>query len=66
VTVDLQPAEISLKDFAGRLRRSMPPLIGYIANGRFKLDLRTIFPGQDTDLIRLVREATAQSALGSN
>jgi hypothetical protein len=65
VTVDLQPAEISLKDFAGRLRRSMPPLIGAYRERALQIDLRTIFLWQDTDLIRLVREATAQSALGS-
>ena len=27
-----------------------PPLIGYVAGGYFKLDLRTIFPQQD-DLV---------------
>ncbi len=59
VTVDLQPANIHLKDFAARLRQSAPPLIGYVANGRFKLDLRTIFPHQDAAVIRIVREAAA-------
>jgi L-seryl-tRNA(Ser) seleniumtransferase len=36
---------------ATRLRRGTPPVIGYIAGGRFKLDLRTIFPHQDELLV---------------
>jgi hypothetical protein len=50
VAVELQPMELSLKDFAAQLRQSSPPLIGYVANGRFKFDLRTIFPHQDADV----------------
>ena len=37
-------------DFAARLRSGTPPIVGYVANGKFKLDLRTIFPEQD-DLV---------------
>src|SRR5205814_1067405 len=47
VTVDIVPGNCSLADFAARLRNSSPPVIGYIASERFKLDLRTIFPQQD-------------------
>jgi hypothetical protein len=32
-------------------------VIGYIANDRFKLDLRTIFPQQDDIVIRAIRAA---------
>ncbi len=34
-------------ELAERLRRGDPPVIGYIARGKFRLDLRTIFPTQD-------------------
>ncbi len=55
VTIDLLPDAISLAEFAARLRGGKPPLIGYIAGGRFKLDLRTIFPRQDEEVVRAIR-----------
>ena len=57
ITLDLAPKEISLDDFAGRLRRGSPPIIGYIAGGKFKMDLRTIFPQQDAQLVSALRSA---------
>ena len=54
-TVDLRPPDLSLAGFADRLRHGDPPVIGYIASGRFKIDLRTVFPFQDEDLIRVLR-----------
>ena len=51
VTLDLLPEKISLDDFAMRLRHGSPPVAGYIASGKFKLDLRTIFPRQDAQLV---------------
>lgn len=41
----------SADDFARRLRRGKPPVIGYRAGGKFKLDLRTVLPAQDDFLI---------------
>jgi L-seryl-tRNA(Ser) seleniumtransferase len=57
VTIDLIPAESSLAEFAASLRASNPPVIGYIADNRFKLDLRTIFPEQDESVINAARLA---------
>jgi L-seryl-tRNA(Ser) seleniumtransferase len=57
VTIDIVPKKCSLADFAARLRASNPPLIGYIANARFKLDLRTIFPYQDDLVVEAIRAA---------
>jgi L-seryl-tRNA(Ser) seleniumtransferase len=57
VTVDIVPANSSLAQFAASLRASNPPVIGYVADQRFKLDLRTIFPQQDHLVINAVREA---------
>jgi L-seryl-tRNA(Ser) seleniumtransferase len=58
VTVDLVPKQISVEDFTTRLRRGSPPVIGYIAGGKFKLDLRTIFPRQDAQVVGALRSAT--------
>jgi L-seryl-tRNA(Ser) seleniumtransferase len=57
VTIDFIPGDSSLAEFAVSLRASNPPVIGYIENKRFKLDLRTIFPQQDKSVISAVREA---------
>jgi L-seryl-tRNA(Ser) seleniumtransferase len=57
VTIDFLPTDWSLIEFAASLRASNPPVIGYIADDRFKLDLRTIFPQQDDSVISAVRAA---------
>jgi len=57
VTIDIIPKNQSLADFAATLRASNPPVIGYIADGRFKLDLRTIFPQQDDLIIQAISAA---------
>jgi len=54
ITIEIVPSNCSVVAFAGRLRRSTPPLIGYIANDRFKLNLRTIFPQQDGLVIQAI------------
>jgi L-seryl-tRNA(Ser) seleniumtransferase len=59
VTVDLLPADIPLPDFAARLRAATPPVLGYVSGGRFKIDLRTVFPRQDGDLLNTVRTVAA-------
>jgi L-seryl-tRNA(Ser) seleniumtransferase len=57
VTIDILPRDASLAEFAASLRASNPPVIGYIAENQFKLDLRTIFPQQDERVITAVRSA---------
>jgi L-seryl-tRNA(Ser) seleniumtransferase len=57
VTIDFLPRDRSLAEFAASLRESNPPVIGYIADNRFKLDLRTIFPQQDQSVINAARAA---------
>jgi len=57
VTIDFLPKHSSLAEFAASLRASNPPVIGYIADNRFKLDLRTIFPQQDDSVINAARAA---------
>ena len=60
VTIDIIPRNSSLAEFAATLRASDPPVIGYIADDRFKLDLRTIFPDQDDLVIKAIRAACAE------
>ncbi|MGI8602111.1 MAG: L-seryl-tRNA(Sec) selenium transferase [Verrucomicrobiales bacterium] len=50
VTLEIQPDGTSVDDFAARLRLSRPPVIGYVSDGVFKIDLRTVFPWQDEAL----------------
>ena len=44
-------------ELARALRDGDPPVIGRILGDRLALDLRTVLPGQDEDLVRRVREA---------
>jgi L-seryl-tRNA(Ser) seleniumtransferase len=62
VTIDILPDNCSVQDFANALRRSIPPVIGYVANERFKLDLRTIFPHQDDAVVDAIRTACAATS----
>jgi L-seryl-tRNA(Ser) seleniumtransferase len=57
VTIDVLPENYSVAEFATKLRALNPPIIGYIANERFKLDLRTIFPQQDELVVEAIRAA---------
>jgi len=57
VTLDLLPREGRLAGFAARLRVGHPPVIGYLGGGRFKLDLRTVFPDQDAEVVRALQAA---------
>jgi L-seryl-tRNA(Ser) seleniumtransferase len=46
------------QDLAVRLRSHTPPVVGYIERGQFKLDLRTVFPDQDAEIVAGLRAAT--------
>jgi L-seryl-tRNA(Ser) seleniumtransferase len=59
VLLALQPQGMALEEFSTRLRKGTAPVIGYIAQNRFNLDLRTIFARQDALLIGAVRQALA-------
>jgi len=60
VTIDFLRTDWSLIELAASLRASNPPVIGYIADDRFKLDLRTIFPEQDDIVISAIRAACSK------
>ena len=61
VTLDLWPARLGLPEFAKRLRTRATPIIGYLSGGRFKLDLRTIFPRQDEEVVRSIRSIVTEA-----
>ena len=62
VTIEMAPKNCSPVEFAARLRKSAPPLIGYIANNRFKIDLRTVFRQQDDAVVEAIRGACSERA----
>ena len=57
ITIDILPEHSSLEDFSRILRSSTPPVIGYVNDRRFKLDLRTIFAHQDDLVVDAIRTA---------
>jgi L-seryl-tRNA(Ser) seleniumtransferase len=59
VTLDLTHATLASQDLVGRLREQPVPVIGYIVRGTVKLDLRTIFPRQDGDVVNALRAVSA-------
>ena len=61
ISIDIQPENCSVHEFAARLRNQTPPVVGYIANRSFKLDLRTIFPHQDDVVVDAIRSACTAS-----
>jgi len=59
LTIDLAHRTLKPQEMAARLREQTTPLIGYITRGTLKLDLRTIFPRQDRDVVGAIRAASA-------
>ena len=57
VTIKIVPGNCSPLEFASRLRSATPPVIGYVANDCFRLDVRTIFPEQDDLVVAAIRAA---------
>lgn len=53
--------EISAQEFAARLRRGDPPVVGRIAADRLLLDLRTVSPGEERLLLMAVVRAARRS-----
>ncbi|HXF70851.1 MAG TPA: L-seryl-tRNA(Sec) selenium transferase [Thermoflexus sp.] len=51
---------------AGALRRAHPPIIARIQEGAVWLDVRTVLPDQEADLLRGIRQAWAATNAGAN
>ena len=61
VTIEILPKNCSPAEFAVRLRSATPPIVGYISNDRLKLDMRTIFPHQDSLVVSAIRSACTET-----
>lgn len=59
VTLELAHHTLKPQEIASRLREQTLPVVGYIARDKLKLDLRTIFPRQDAELIRAIRAVSS-------
>jgi L-seryl-tRNA(Ser) seleniumtransferase len=57
-TVDISHNTLRPQELAARLRSHTPPVVGYIQRGQLKLDLRTVFPDQDAEIVAALRAAT--------
>jgi L-seryl-tRNA(Ser) seleniumtransferase len=55
ITLDLAHRTLKPQELASRLREQPVPVIGYVARNTLKLDLRTIFPRQDADVLTALR-----------
>jgi L-seryl-tRNA(Ser) seleniumtransferase len=59
VTLDLTHRTLKPQEMAARLRERALPVVGYLARGVLKLDLRTIFPRQDDEVADALRALSA-------
>ena len=59
MTIDVRHPTLGAQALAARLREQPEPVIGYVGRGSVKLDLRTIFPHQDADVIRALLAVSA-------
>ncbi|HUM02345.1 MAG TPA: L-seryl-tRNA(Sec) selenium transferase [Thermoanaerobaculia bacterium] len=55
--VALAHARVNADDLAASLRRRPVPVVGRIASGRLLLDLRTVEPGEEPEILSALREA---------
>ncbi|MDF2377378.1 MAG: L-seryl-tRNA(Sec) selenium transferase [Verrucomicrobiales bacterium] len=51
LALDFKPLTMSLPKLAKKLRERELPVMGYVAEDRFRIDLRTVFPEQDRKVI---------------
>ncbi len=52
LALDLKPSSMSVAKMAALLRKRELPIMGYVAEDRFRIDLRTVFPGQDPEVVK--------------
>lgn len=56
ICLAINAAQTELDPMAAAFRGGKPPVIGFIREGKFQIDLRTVFPEQDTTLARIISE----------
>jgi L-seryl-tRNA(Ser) seleniumtransferase len=57
VVLEIEAADLSDDELARRLRAQTPAVMGRLREGKLVLDLRTVFPEQDSLLIEAIRQA---------
>jgi L-seryl-tRNA(Ser) seleniumtransferase len=57
VTLDIVPHAMKPHELARRLRAARVPVLGYLDKDRFRLDLRTIFPAQEPEVVAALQAA---------
>lgn len=62
VAIAIRPAAMCAKELAGRLRAGEPPVIAVVEKGRVKVDLRTVFVGQDRAVVTALARALAMDS----
>jgi seryl-tRNA(Sec) selenium transferase len=60
VTINISPLGLPLEIFSQRLRLAAIPVVGSITKNHFKINLRTVFPHQDDDLVQGILTAIAE------
>jgi L-seryl-tRNA(Ser) seleniumtransferase len=56
-TLDISHNTLRPQELAARLRSHVPPIVGFIEQGKLRLDLRTVFPDQDAEIVAALRDA---------
>jgi L-seryl-tRNA(Ser) seleniumtransferase len=56
-TIEIIHNRLKPKELAAWLRSHVPPIVGFIERGQLKLDLRTVFPDQDSEIVVALRGA---------
>jgi L-seryl-tRNA(Ser) seleniumtransferase len=59
IAVELTAPNLAAAELTSRLRRGTPPVVGFVSGGKFKVDLRTVFPSQDDALTRALQAQIA-------
>ena len=59
VVLEVEAREVSDADLALRLRTGEPAVIGRLRDGKLVLDVRTVLPHQEGELVEAMRRATA-------
>jgi L-seryl-tRNA(Ser) seleniumtransferase len=55
--VEVQVHAVGDSEFAQRLRTGIPAVIGRLREGKLIIDMRTVFPSQDVELVAAMRQA---------
>ena len=54
--IELRHTTLSANELEARLRQRQPPIVARIANDALLLDLRTVFPSDDDEVLKALRE----------